>query len=108
MGAVSKELNPLPRLLFQNEGKSMSRYYFDLHNGDGPLRDEIGLDLPSRDRVAAEASRILSDIARDEIPTHERGVISVKVRDADGQPIILTSLSFSIEWLDNPENSQQP
>ena len=82
----------------------MSRYFFDLDNGDGLLRDEIGLDLHSRERVATEASRILSDVARDEIPTHERGVISVKVRDAEGHPIVFTSLSFSIEWLDDPEN----
>lgn len=46
----------------------MPRYYFDLHNGDGPLKDNVGLEFASREGVAKEITRILADIARDEMP----------------------------------------
>ena len=48
------------------------RYYFDLHNGDGPMSDEHGVDLASREVVSKEITRILLDIARDEMPTEDR------------------------------------
>lgn len=78
----------------------MSRYYFDLHNGDGPLRDDEGVELYSRASVARQVARILSDIARDELPTQDRSVITVKVRDGTGKTISVSSLTFNTEWLD--------
>jgi hypothetical protein len=78
----------------------MSRYYFDLHNGDGPLRDEFGTEINSRDGIPREVAKILLDVARDELPTSERAMISVTVRDEHGQAISVSSLTFSNEWLD--------
>ncbi|MGF6178652.1 hypothetical protein ABIE33_006972 [Ensifer sp. 4252] len=46
----------------------MTRYFFDLRNGDGQTLDEQGLELPSRDAVMQEVTRILVDVARDELP----------------------------------------
>ncbi len=77
----------------------MSRYYFDLHNGEGPTRDEIGIDLPSRNQVSKEASRILLDLARDEISVVDRAVITVTVRSENGEPISVANLTFNNEWL---------
>ncbi|MEP7455415.1 hypothetical protein [Phyllobacterium sp. SB3] len=76
----------------------MPRYYFDLHNGDH-TRDDIGMELPSRDHVSREVARILTDVAREEL-AGERGVVSVTVRDENGQAISVASLTFSSEWLD--------
>jgi hypothetical protein len=78
----------------------MARYYFDLHNGDGPTTDVEGIELPSRKSVTLHISRILTDIARDEMPTEDRAVISVKVRDDQGRVISVASLTFNSEWLD--------
>ena len=78
----------------------MSRFYFDLHNGEGPTRDTHGIELASRDNIAKEVTRILLDIARDEMPIYDRAVISVTVRDAVGQAISVASLTFTNEWLD--------
>lgn len=78
----------------------MSRYYFDLHNGDGPLSDHEGMELSSRKSVAMQVARILADIARDEMPTQDRIVISLKVRNEAGKAISVASLTFSNEWLD--------
>lgn len=78
----------------------MSRYYFDLHNGDGPTTDSEGMELESREGVTRQVSRILVDIARDEMPTEARAIISVRVRNDRGEVISVASLTFSNEWLD--------
>ena len=77
----------------------MPRYFFDLHNGDGPLRDEAGLELANRTEVVREMSRILLDIARDEMPAVDRTMISVTVRSED-RPVSVATLTFANEWLD--------
>ncbi|WP_040854014.1 hypothetical protein [Phyllobacterium sp. YR531] len=79
----------------------MHRYYFDLHNGDH-TRDDVGLELPSREHVTREVARILTDVARDEL-AGAKGVVSITVRDENGHPISVSSLTYSSEWLDEPE-----
>ena len=83
----------------QRIGK-MSRYYFDLHNGEGPVRDDQGIDLPSRERVSLEVAKILLDIARDEMPAGNRSIISITVRDFESRAIAVATLTFNHEWLD--------
>lgn len=77
----------------------MPRYFFDLSNGDGLTRDEMGMTLPTdRDRLLKEVSRILTDVAREELPEGPNGGISVSVRDEDGETILVGSLDFQTEW----------
>lgn len=78
----------------------MPRYYFDLHNGDGPTTDFDGLDLTSRDMLTREITRILLDVARDEMPRENRAIVSLKVRDENGKIISVASLTFNTEWLE--------
>ncbi|MDQ0321600.1 hypothetical protein QO002_003738 [Pararhizobium capsulatum DSM 1112] len=78
----------------------MSRYFFELHNGDGMTRDHEGMELPSRDNILSEVSRIMLDIARDELPDRESGAVSVIVRDETGRAISIANLNFSSHWLD--------
>lgn len=78
----------------------MSRYYFDLHNGDGPLKDEHGTEMASRASIPREVAKILLEVARDELPDCDHAMISVTVRDENGQPISVSRLTFSNEWLD--------
>lgn len=76
----------------------MSRYYFDLHNGDGPLKDEHGTEIALRSSIPREVAKILLEVARDELPLCDRTTISV--REENGQPVCVSSLTFSNEWLD--------
>lgn len=78
----------------------MTRYYFDLHNGDGPTRDEHGIDLQSSKNIPRELARILLDVARHELTDGDHSVISVTVRDESGSPISVASLTFyqSVGW----------
>ena len=79
------------------------RFYFDLHNGDGDLSDNVGQLMSSEAEVSLQVARILTDIARDEFTVNERrGVITVKVRDDGGRGISIGTLTFSYEVLPNP------
>ena len=75
-----------------------TRYFFDIHNGDGQMTDDVGMLLPSKADLPKEVARIMSDIARDELPYDEhRGIVTVKVRDGDGRSIPVGSLTFTYE-----------
>ena len=78
----------------------MSRYFFDLHNSDGPTVDNDGMELPDRSSISKQVARILVDVARDELPSEDRAIISIKVRNSCGAVIAVTSLTFNTEWLD--------
>ncbi|OJF93713.1 DUF6894 family protein [Pararhizobium antarcticum] len=78
----------------------MRRYFFDLHNGDGPTRDDTGIELASRQSVAMEVSRILLEVAREELPYQARAIVSLTVRDDTGRAISVASLTFNTEWLE--------
>lgn len=73
----------------------MARYYFDVTNGNGLERDEDGQELQSLDQVRREAGRILSDIAKDEIPVSRSVRIKVAVRNIEGENVHAGELSFS-------------
>ena len=77
----------------------MRRYFFDLHDGDGIVPDEEGLDLPSLDAVQEEAAHALADMARDEVPMTGNGParhMAIEVRDGDG-PVLHARFSFEIK-----------
>ncbi|CAD7044623.1 hypothetical protein REJC140_03843 [Pseudorhizobium endolithicum] len=82
----------------------MPRYFFDLTNGDGLTRDEMGSVFPeSREPLLKEVSRILTDLARDELPGTDSGEITVTVRDERGCTVLVGSLDFQTRWRPTPE-----
>lgn len=78
----------------------MERYFFDLVNGNGLVRDEQGQIISTRAEISREVSRILTDIAREELPESGEGTISVEVRDERDKPIFTGRLSFETRWHD--------
>lgn len=78
----------------------MARYYFDLLNGGGLVRDEVGQEIPTPDGIRQEVGRVLADIAREELPGQRAGTISIEVRDEHDQPIFSGCLRFTTHWYD--------
>lgn len=79
----------------------MPRYFFDLVNGDGLVRDEMGSQMPeNRDSLLREVSRILTDLAREELTDREHGAISVLVRDDHDRSVLSGTLDFRTKWQD--------
>ncbi|WJR66599.1 hypothetical protein QTA58_20680 [Neorhizobium sp. CSC1952] len=81
----------------------MARYFFDLVNGSGLVRDEQGLDVSTREEITREVSRILVDIASEELPGTAEGAIGVTVRDERGRAVLTGNLSFETRWHDDAE-----
>ncbi|NEU99136.1 hypothetical protein FNJ47_25740 [Bradyrhizobium sp. UFLA 03-164] len=62
----------------------MTRYYFDLRDGDDLAIDEEGLEMPNLAAVREEAARTLADMVRDSITGQNLDQIAVEVRDDNG------------------------
>ncbi|MGF9691620.1 hypothetical protein AAIH46_02280 [Rhizobium sp. 0TCS1.26] len=84
-----------------SQGDGMTRYHFNLRSDDGWTSDVVAVDLASPVDVLVEAGRLLSDVARDELPGRDRLLVFLEVLDAEGCPIFVSSLSFVAEWLGN-------
>lgn len=79
----------------------MPRYFFDLVNGDGLVRDEMGSQMPeNRDSLLREVGRILTDLAREELADRDHGAIRVHVRDDNDRSVLQGTLDFSTKWQD--------
>ena len=65
----------------------MTRYYFDTRDGDEFIPDQEGMELSGLGRVQEQASRTLTDLARDMALPDTDGYAHpqlVEVRDDDG------------------------
>lgn len=75
----------------------MTRYFFDIMNGNGDIRDETGLEFSTDAQVESEIAKILSDIVREEVISERNGRVIVIVRDEGGRERFRGSLVFSVE-----------
>ena len=78
----------------------MSRYFFDIDDGEQTITDRIGIELPNRKAVRDAATGVLPDIARDELPDGEHRDFICSVRDETGKVIYRAKLSLEAGWLD--------
>ena len=76
------------------------RYFFDLTNGHGLVSDNEGQLIEERSRIEQEVSRILTDVARDELPDIQHGEVRVDVRDETGSYVYTGRISFEKRWID--------
>ena len=72
----------------------MARYYFDLQDGRGFHRDEIGDEFDSFEEAREQAQVLLPDIVREELPDGELHVITCDVRDQSGRIIYRGKLTY--------------
>ena len=61
----------------------MPRYFFDTDDGERQFRDEVGLELPDLEAVAAETFGLLRDLAHGHM-SEGRRVMTTHVRGDDG------------------------
>lgn len=80
----------------------MARYFFDLINGHGLERDDEGIELSSSDKVREHVARILTDIAREEMPDANKASIRVNVRDDTDFGVYFGELVFRNGWTERP------
>jgi hypothetical protein len=78
----------------------MSRYFFDIHDGQDFSRDEVGSECNGREEVRRVAMTTLPAIANDTIPTDgDRQAFTVEVRDEDNVSVYTATLTFAGLWM---------
>lgn len=76
----------------------MSLYCFNLNDSRGEPIEAVAIELPSFKAVAREASRILVDVARDEMREHDQVELMLEVHDEAGKPVYSGQLTFRSHW----------
>ena len=74
------------------------RYYFDLRDADGVIRDEEGVELPDIEAALEEAALALADMARN-VALDDMGSahqMAIEVRDERG-PVLQANFVFEVE-----------
>lgn len=74
----------------------MTRYYFDLENGDGFTKDTLGRNLPNVASVHREVATIMLDVAGDELNGAAPFAAKVTVRDEVDAVVLQGLLEFRI------------
>ena len=72
----------------------MPRFYFDLHDGNGFHRDEVGDECESFEEAREQAQVLLPDIAREELPDGDLHTFVCFVRDESGEVVYRGELTF--------------
>ena len=74
------------------------RYYFHITNGEGPIPDEEGSELPDMDAVRKEVAQTMLDLVKSEWPEHQLS-ISIAVEDEHKKPVLNAVLAFEMKSL---------
>jgi hypothetical protein len=72
----------------------MSRYYFDFRNDEACTFDDDGVVLDGLDKALDEATRRLTEHARDVLPGMIRKVLAIEVRDEAKRALFELKLVF--------------
>lgn len=80
----------------------MPGYYFDVHDGQGAHRDDVGLEFTSMDAAITEARRALADMTRESLLSDDNPDLSIVIRDGEEGPVNL-HVSLTTEWLDGTD-----
>lgn len=72
----------------------MSRYIKE----DRCIKDDEWLDLPSTDAMKTAVSRVILDLARDELDNESHATLHVVVRDDSDVRIFTATLDYSTTW----------
>jgi hypothetical protein len=62
----------------------MTRYYFDIRDGEALYADDEGVELEDQTAAEIEAAKSLSDMAKDLSPLDERHCMAIEVRTNAG------------------------
>ena len=78
----------------------MARYYFDIHDGQELVRDDVGSECASPEAVREEATGALNEISQISIlNTSDRQTYAVLARDESGVAVYIAMQTFTGLWL---------
>lgn len=72
----------------------MTRYYFDIRDGEALYADDEGLELDDQTQAEIEAATSLADMAKDLSPLDERHHMAIEVRTSAG-PVLQAAFIYA-------------
>ena len=84
----------------------MPLFYFDTDDGELAIRDEIGIDLTTREDVESTTRDLLFDLGHAEVLKGADRIFNATVRDAEGAVVYRGSLTLRIDACYASDNSK--
>ena len=78
----------------------MSRYFFDVREGQKFTPDDVGLEFGSLDAAVHEAACTAAEIGRDRLPTGDAREITIEVKNSHRQRVLTVTVSMEIHRVD--------
>ena len=75
----------------------MARYFFDTHDGELAIADEIGIDLTTRDDVESTVRDLLFDLGHAELQKDSDRTFTAVVRNTEGAVEYRGSLTLRVD-----------
>ena len=76
----------------------MTRFYFEIHDGNEVFPDKIGEELASPQAARDVATSVLFSVSVPLAQYEDRRELAVYVRDENGLPSLTVRLRLSTEW----------
>lgn len=74
----------------------MTRYYFDVTDGDGLFVDDVGMELPNIESAVREARKAMADMARDVLREDGGQEVTIGIREGADGPVV-TSVTLKTD-----------
>lgn len=72
----------------------MPRYFFDVHDGKGFHRDDVGDEFPTPGEAREQCQGLLADLAHEELPDGDLHTITCDVRDEPGRVVYRGEMTY--------------
>jgi hypothetical protein len=78
----------------------MSRYFFDVREGQKLTPDDDGVEFDSLDAAEHEAVCAAAEIGRDRLPKGDSREVTVEVKNEHGQRVLTIKVSMEVDRVD--------
>ncbi len=75
----------------------MPRYFFDTDDGERPIQDKDGIELPTVDDIRATVRDLLFDLGHAELLSGRDRMFTAVVRDERGIPVYRGSMTLKMD-----------
>ncbi len=82
----------------------MSRYYFDVREGEKFTPDDLGLEIASLYAAEHEAACAAAEIGRDRLPKGDAREVTVEVKNEHHQRVLTIKASIEIDRVEPPRS----
>jgi hypothetical protein len=72
------------------------RIYFDVREGNGFTRDDVGLELAALDAAKFAAATAAAEMGRDRLPKGDAREVTIEVKDENGFLLLTVTVAMTV------------